>query len=433
MKLLKPASILPFAAIVIISALACNSGNSGTTTEIATIQKGNIGISILASGSLVTSNEANLTFYSSGTVESVIVEVGDMVAEGDVLAQLETADLESSLAQAEINVKQARIDLEDAQEPTTNSSGTQIVSAPDPLKIEMKELSLKNAKANLAEAEKKLQQATITAPFKGLVTEVNAVEGDQVSATTTIIRLIDPENFETTVYVNETEIYSVKEGTEATITISALPDNIYTASVDGISETATISSNVVNYQVTVKLDPVSAETGLQASSGTNNAANGQQSQSPSSFNGKSAPSGPQDVAVTPTADATSTSADASSDQTHLKEGLTVTVSIIIDSKDDILLVPNKAISSSGGKYYTQVVTSTEGVYERRNIQVGITDGTNTEVTSGLSENEQVAVVSTSSSSSTSSKNSQNSTQQVNMMLNTGGGGQSGGGGGPPPQ
>lgn len=407
MKMFKPAAIIIFASLLVIAALACSSKSSTSATEISKVQKGNISVSILASGSLSTSNDSNLTFYSSGTVKSILTKVGDMVNKGDILAELETADLESSLAQANISVKQARLNLENAQEPTTNSSGTTVIAAPDPLNIEIKELALKNAKDNLVEAEKKLKQATITAPFTGLVTEVNAVEGDQVSGTTTIVRLIDPENFETTVYVNETQIYNIKVGTPATVKISALPKNSYTAKVDSISETATISSNVVNYKVTVKLDPVSAVTGVQVSTNTENTSTTPQKQ--------------QSMQKSQQAAATTTTAN-----TRLKEGLTVTVSIIIDAKKNILLVPNKAITSSGGKYYVQVVTSSKDVYERRNIQVGTTDGTNTEVTSGLNENEQVAIVTTASagtSTSTSSRSSQqSSSQQVQMMLNTGGSG-----------
>jgi hypothetical protein len=248
------------------------------------------------------------------------------------------------------------------------------------------------------------------------------------------VRLIDPENFKTTVYVNETEIYSVKVGTPATVKISALPKNTYTAKVDGISETATVSSNVVNYKVTVKLDPVSAETGKQIGSRTNTTAASvpAQGQPPT---GQSAPSGQAGMPQAQQSASASTTA-ATSTNTRLKEGLTVTVSIIVDAKNNILLVPNKAITSSGGRYYAQVVSSA-GTVESRVIQVGITDGTNTEVTSGLNENEQVSMVTVTSTSTSSSKktDSQKSSQSMQMMMDVGGGGSMGGppsgGGGPP--
>jgi len=399
MKILKPFAALFVLLFFIMQASGCGSNAQSPASQVSTVQSGNINVSILASGSLMTSKEYNLAFYSAGTVRSILVKVGDMVKEGDVLAQLDTASLENSLAQAEISVKQARLNLENALQPP-----------PDPLNVEIKELALKNAKNNVVEAEKKLQQATIMAPFNGLVTEVNAVEGDQVSASTAILRLIDPENFETTVYVNETEIYNVKIGTPATVKVVALPNKIYTAKVSSISETATISSNVVNYKVTVKLDPVNAETGAQVSTGTKtSAATPQQGPRRQPGAGQPAPSMQQSQTNTST-------------NTRLKEGLTVTVSIIVDEKNGILLVPNQAITSRGNRYYVQVVTSA-GATEERSIQVGITDGTNTEVVSGLSENEQVSIsaaATSTSATSTQRTGTQTSTQQVQRLINSGG-------------
>jgi hypothetical protein len=73
---------------------------------------------------------------------------------------------------------------------------------------------------------------------------------------------------------------------------------------------------------------------------------------------------------------------------RLREGLTVTVSIIAEQRADILLVPNKAITSRGGKYYVKLLSA--GTAEEKIIQAGITDGQNTEIVSGLSEGDQVS-------------------------------------------
>ena len=75
---------------------------------------------------------------------------------------------------------------------------------------------------------------------------------------------------------------------------------------------------------------------------------------------------------------------------QLREGLTVTVSILLDERSNVLLVPNAAITSQGGQSYVQVV-SPDGSTTERVIQIGISDWQYTEVTDGLSEGEQVAV------------------------------------------
>ena len=88
---------------------------------------------------------------------------------------------------------------------------------------------------------------------------------------------------------------------------------------------------------------------------------------------------------------------------QLREGLTVTVSIIIEEKTDVLLIPNEAITSEGSQSYVQVVTAS-GAPEQRAIQTGITDYQVTEVTSGLKEGEQVLISqgTTTTSTTTSS-------------------------------
>ncbi len=68
----------------------------------------------------------------------------------------------------------------------------------------------------------------------------------------------------------------------------------------------------------------------------------------------------------------------------------MTVSIIVDERNDVLLVPNSAITSSGRQTYVKVV-SPDGVIEDRLVTTGISDWQYTEVTDGLIEGEQVIV------------------------------------------
>ena len=74
---------------------------------------------------------------------------------------------------------------------------------------------------------------------------------------------------------------------------------------------------------------------------------------------------------------------------QLREGLTVTVSITVDERNDVLLVPNKAITRQGQETYVQVLK--DGGTEPRSIKVGISDWQSTEVIEGLSEGEQILV------------------------------------------
>jgi len=403
----------------IIAALllpGCTGKAETSTGSTATVQRGNLNINILASGNLLTSHEEKLDFYSAGTVQEVLVKIGDAVETGKVLAKLDTATLESALVDAQIAVKQDRLDLEDAKDVATNAAG-EATGAPNPLNIEIKEQELKKSQVALIEAEKKLQQATIVAPFTGLIADVNVVPGDQVAADTVAVRMIDPVNFETDVLVNETQIYQLKIGTPATVQVVAVPDVTFLATVKLISETPTVTSNVVNYTVTVALDPVDAAA-IQALSTVQTTPStttgrvrtpGAGGQAPSDNRTFSRPAFPGQQSDNRTASDNRTSsrrsftgqAPAAGGQNQqvqatttppqnfrLREGLTVTISIIAEQRADILLVPNKAITSRGGKYYVQLVSA--GKAAEKMIQAGITDGQNTEVVSGLSEGDVVS-------------------------------------------
>ena len=415
----------------------CSSKQKESTevaSQIVTVGRGDIVVDVMASGNLITSNEADLAFSASSTVTEVLVDKGDWVEEGQKLAAIDTVDLEIDLAEAQTNVKSAKLDLEEAKEPTTTASGT---SAPDPLDIEIKELKYETTKMSLADVEEQLAGAVIYAPFSGRIAEVNIAVGDDVNSSTEVIRLIDPNLVEVNISVSEMDVYELKPGDKATVELNAMPSIILPAKVANISPVATIQSGVVNYEVNVKVDPISSireqqqEVSAPTASGTSqgeteipppgNSAPGEipqrlqqaidegrltqeqaeemmqnMSQGGGGFN---RPPGTQ-----------STLAESSSsilpEDFELKEGLTVTVTIIVEQRQDILRVPNSAISSVGGRTIVQVIK--DGVTEQRDITTGITDYQYTEVTSGLTEGEQIVIMQGSTSSSTGSTSQQSS-------------------------
>ncbi len=88
------------------------------TTEIlrsATIEKGLLEITVAASGNVAAAQRADLVFMVPGTVDQVRVKVGDRVIEGQILARLNTDDLERAVRQTEILLEQAQLALEQAQ------------------------------------------------------------------------------------------------------------------------------------------------------------------------------------------------------------------------------------------------------------------------------------------------------------------------------
>lgn len=404
--------LLMFACVLSLSCTSQAEQSSVAEEQIFTVERGDIRIDIMASGNLKTSQEANLTFGSSGTVQEVLVGIGDYVEEDEVLARIDTLSLEQNLISAQASVKTAQLNLERAKEPTTTASGTEILTAPDPLDIEIKELQLENAQLNLKEAEEKLKDATLTAPFDGLVAEVNISVGDEASESAVAMRIIDPTKFEVDVLVSETEIYQVEVGAQATVQVDAMSMIAFPAKVTHISPSATIQSGVVNFEIGVEIDSLERVSGMQEQPRPNISAGeiperikqaieaGQITQEQVEEMIGQRQQGSQQGQVTATVP----------EDFQLREGLTVTVSILVDERDSVLLVPNSAIMSRGRMSYVQVA-SLSGVTEERMIQTGVSDYQYTEVTSGLSEGEQVVVPQGTATTATTSQ-----TQGPRMMI-----------------
>jgi HlyD family secretion protein len=86
------------------------------TLETATVTQGDIVITADGSGEIVPATELELAFRTSGVLDEVLVEVGDQVQKGDVVARLETDELERAVAQADVEVQLAQLDLADVQD-----------------------------------------------------------------------------------------------------------------------------------------------------------------------------------------------------------------------------------------------------------------------------------------------------------------------------
>ena len=349
---------------------------------------------------------------------------------------------ERDLLQKEINLINAENDLEDAEDAwlETDSVGRKIIRleqrlefylelndpddddvekineikqelewrwnefyrvASDSDEVTIKEMALELANGQLEDAQNALQDAQeeldeakskssiIVAPFSGFITMINVEGGDTVMKGTVAVELADPNKFEADIMVSEMDILQVELGGEAWVQVDAMQGLSLPAEVTHISPTATIQSGVVNYEV--KVEVASLEELIQEQQAARQEAieNIQQGELPEylqqaieagEITQEEAEQKMQQGQV-PT---------AMPEGFQLREGLTVTVSIIVDERNDVLLVPNAAITTQGRQTYVQVM-SQGGAIEERSITTGISDWQYTEVTEGLSEGEQVVV------------------------------------------
>ncbi len=121
-RTLKIMLVVLIMSVVGVLSISCGRDSDSTTVteeQLVTVQRGDLTIDIAAVGNLAFSHREELTFEVGGTVGEVLVEVGDRVEEGQVLAELDDTSiisLQEAVSQAEINLEQARINLRDAEE-----------------------------------------------------------------------------------------------------------------------------------------------------------------------------------------------------------------------------------------------------------------------------------------------------------------------------
>ena len=398
-------------AFLLISAFKPESAPV-SENQVVAVQRGDLTIDITGSGNLVLSLTEDLAFEISGTVEEVMVEEGESVEEGQVLAKLDTSEwdkevitLERDQLQAEINLENAELPLDKAEEETTTTvtGDIRVTTTTDPKEIKIKELQVELAEARLEDTQEALEEALnaspeVTAPFDGFITKVNVDGGDEVKKGTVAVTIADPNKFEASILVSEMDILQVKLGGEASVQVDALQGMSLPAEVTHISPTATIQQGVVNYQVKVEVKPLETIMQEQQQARQETMESITQGELPERLRqaieegqitqeeaeemmkqmqqGQAGQQGQVPTAIP--------------EGFQLREGLTVTVSIIVDERNDIVLVPNGAITSQGRQTYVQVV-SPDGTIEQRTITTGISDWQYTQVTEGLSEGEQVVV------------------------------------------
>ncbi len=306
-------------------------------------------------------------------------------------AELDRLLAESPANTEKIEVQKMKVELARQQLNDVQNASDDI--AIKKLQLEIAQGQLEDAEKAVNNAQKALDEAksaspVIEAPFAGFVTSVNVKGGDDILKGTVALQIADLNKFEADILVSEMDISQVKVGGNAIVEVEALSGVTLSANVTHISPTATIQSGVVNYKVTVELQSLQSVSGNQTGQTqgfppiSDNVSG--QGQIPKAWAGGQAPFATTTQAI------------------QLKEGLSVTVSIVTAQKSNVLLIPNGAITTQGGQSYVQVV-SLSGTTEQRTIKTGITDYVNTEVTEGLSEGEKVVVSKTTTSTSTTTQ------------------------------
>ena len=231
----------------------------------------------------------------------------------------------AQIAGAEAGVAQAESSLANLMDGPTDES------------IAVAEAQVAQAEINLANAQESLADTSITAPFDGIITAVNFVEGEFASGP--VLSIISSD-FVVVLNVDEIDIGSVEEGQPAEITLETWPDEAIPASVGEIAPSATVSNNgLVTYEVQLVLDDT---------------------------------------------------------ELPVRAGMTANAELITANRENVLLVPNGAVRADrqNEQYFVNIASTDEAgvqTFTEIEVTIGLRDNDFTQITSGLSDGDEVLI------------------------------------------
>jgi HlyD family secretion protein len=369
MKKIKISKVWILVAIVVVLAvvaflLSGNKKKEQVQFNTAEVAPANIVNTVTATGTIEPVTSVTVGTQVSGIVSKLYVDYNSVVKKGQVIAELDKSNLVSELNSAKASLEQAKASLSSAESSLSYQaanfrrnkalyqkgliSGNDYESARLSYQTAMASVSsardqVSAAREQVKKAQTNLGYATITSPIDGIVLSKSVEEGQTVAAsfsTPTLFTIAkDLTNMQVVADVDEADIGDVKVGERVTFTVDAYPDNTFSGTVKQVRQEATTTNNVVTYSVVISA---------------------------------------------PNADL------------KLKPGLTATVTIYTQENKGVLSVPSKALrftpekETVGGMKIKDIANAKNKVWTiegntvvAHRVNIGMTDGSHTQILSGI--------------------------------------------------
>jgi HlyD family secretion protein len=366
MKNKKRLFVVIFILVVVIGAASVaaviifgKSSDANMTTDeeqilTTTVKEGTVSVKVDGPSVAEPYKSQDIRSRTSGLLLRVPVE-GDRFEEGAVLIRFDQTEQEEAEKQAELNLAQARIDLQKsvlaeekakselAEKENLLKGGAVAQSQVDAAKemlvssdlaVASSELKINQMELLLQKARNELVGTTLTAPFTGIALKAYANTGDFVNSGAVLLTIADVSRIRLKAEVDEYDIGKIAEGMPVTVTSDTMGDESLKSKVERISPAAEIINNISIFTVSTVVG---------------------------------------------------------NDDGKLRPGMSADLSILVDSSRGVL-VPSKAISTLRGRSYVKVYENEEVVTKR--ITIGADDGVNTAVIEGLSSSDIVVLPST---------------------------------------
>ncbi len=374
--------------VILLAVTGLSSNHQIDPSRLAETERGDIARSVVATGKIEPLSKVEVKSKASGIVKQVLVDYGDWVKQGQILAELDKEELRARVREARANHLAAQASqqafqaayernqveakgpdlpflkssmaragqlheeglisvalLEDAEKAYQLALNQQM-AAPGNVAVTRAEVAraraqVAQAQAALERAEENLRNSTIVSPMDGLVLSRDIEVGDAVSSilvlgsqATLIMTLGDVSEVFVRGKVDEADIGQVYLQQPARITVESFPDKKFEGAVTKISPMGVEKDNVTTFEVRISLHNPGGE---------------------------------------------------------LKANMSANAEIILEEKHDVLLIPESAVVYDKERNTSVEIPDPKADNGRRELAVklGISNGVKTEVLEGLQENQQV--------------------------------------------
>ncbi len=359
-------SIAAVAVVVIVWAIFGRKSSSNSYyIETATAARGDVSNAVTATGTIEPVTKVEVGTQVSGIIDKLYADYNSVVTKGQLIAEMDKVTLQSELTSQQATYDGAKAEYEYQQKNYLRNQALHKKQLISDTEFEESTYNYAKAKsayesseANLAKAKRNLAYATITSPIDGVVISRAVEEGQTVAAgfeTPTLFTIAaDLTQMQVIADVDEADIGGVKEGQRVEFTVDAYPNDTFEGTVTQVRLEATEESNVVTYEVVIS---------------------------------------------------------AHNPDLKLKPGLTANVTIYIAERRNVVNIPVKALRfvpdppsgqapapeqapqpEAPANDSLKTVWVQEGqAWKPRQVKVGMNNGVNVEICSGLNEGDVVAV------------------------------------------
>ena len=302
--------------------------------SLAKVRRGDLTQTVSASGKTKSQNQVDLKFQTSGLLTWVGVKEGDWVKKWQVIAQLDRRELQKTLDKYLRDYSKQRNDFEEMWRITYKGAKPEQALTDTARRIlEKNQWDLEKAVLDVELKDIALKLATLITPIEGIVTQIDTpIAGVNITPATAVFTIADPNLVIFVVNVDEADISKVRLGQKAIIILDAYSDEEFTGEITKINfEAITTRGGGTAFPVEVVL-PVNVDQ-------------------------------------------------------RFKIGMNGDMEIVIEEKENVLIIPNEAIYYRKGAPYVKVLEN--GKVKEVEVKIGLETETETEVLEGLKEGQEV--------------------------------------------